>query len=109
VVPLLSRACKWFGCGCHECRVRVDVWVGMDEDEQCRAVSEDVVLCYPQLEIEDVQELPLDPANISFPKHASAQRPVHIFERRVVQVLSIHHVSSDTTASLRRGVPWTLP
>lgn len=50
-------------------------------------VTEEVVFCDLKLPIEDVEELSLDPSDISLPKYTSAECPVNVLESRVVKVL----------------------
>jgi hypothetical protein len=40
-----------------------------------------------QFEIEHVEEFPLDPTDIALAEDTCAHRPVHVLERRVIQVL----------------------
>lgn len=40
-----------------------------------------------KLIVEDVQELPLYPADVALAKHAGAQRPVNVLQRGVIAVL----------------------
>jgi len=51
-------------------------------------VRHDVVLADAQLEIEDVQEFALDPADIALAKDACAHSPVHVLERGVIEILA---------------------
>jgi hypothetical protein len=50
-------------------------------------MAQEITLCDPELKIKHIEKLAFDPTNIAFPKHTSAKRPMHVFERRVIQVL----------------------
>jgi hypothetical protein len=50
-------------------------------------VREEVALADAELEVEHVKELALDAPDVTLPEHARAQRPVHILERRIIQIL----------------------
>jgi hypothetical protein len=50
-------------------------------------VCHNIVFAYAQLEIEDIEEFALDPADITFAEYTSADCPVHVFERGIIQVL----------------------
>lgn len=47
-----------------------------------------VVFADAQLEIKDVEELALDPPDVAFPKNTCAHSPVHVLERRVIQIFA---------------------
>jgi hypothetical protein len=48
-----------------------------------------IVLAYAQLKIKDVEKFALDAADIALAKDTSADCPVYVFERRIIQVLMI--------------------
>lgn len=50
-------------------------------------VAEDIILGYAELEVEDIEELALDAANVPLAKDTRAHGPVDILEGGVVQVL----------------------
>lgn len=72
-------------------RVRV---VRAGEGEDGVVVGEDVGLGDGELEVEDVEELTLDPADVALAKDPRAECPVDILEGGVVQVLG-EGVSTD--------------
>jgi len=42
-------------------------------------VTQDVILCDLELEVEDVKIFPFDATNVPFAENASAHRPVDVF------------------------------
>ena len=54
-------------------------WV--DERDDGVMVSHDIILANAKLEVEDIEKLALDPANIAFAEHTGAYSPVNVFER----------------------------
>jgi len=50
-------------------------------------VHHDIVFSYAQLEIENVEELALNPANVALAKYSCAHSPVYVLKRRVIQIL----------------------
>lgn len=50
-------------------------------------VTQEIVLRNPELKIEHIEKLAFDPTDIAFPKHTRANRPMDVFERRVIQIL----------------------
>jgi hypothetical protein len=59
----------------------------VDERHNGVMVGHDVSLADAQLEIKDVEEFALDPANIALAEYTGAHSPVHVLERRVIQIL----------------------
>lgn len=53
---------------------------GRDERHDGVAVCHNVIFGDAELEIEDVEEFTLDPANIAFTKYAGTDSPVHVLE-----------------------------
>jgi len=51
-------------------------------------VGHDVSLADAQLEIEHVEEFALNPANIALAEYTGAYSPVHVLERRVIQIFA---------------------
>lgn len=68
--------------------------VRVDEGHEVAMVGEEIRLSDTQLEVEDIEELPLYPTNIPLAKDTSAECPVYVLERRVVQVLRGNRVSN---------------
>lgn len=50
-------------------------------------VGEDVRLRDPQFEVEDSQELPLNPSDVARTEHVGNHRPVYVAQARVVREL----------------------
>jgi hypothetical protein len=44
-------------------------------------VCQDITFGDAQLEIENVEEFPFDPANVALSKHTGAHSPVYVFQR----------------------------
>ena len=61
--------------------------VGAGEGEDGVVVCEDVGLGDGEFEVEDVEELTLDAADVTLAEDASAECPVDILECGVIQVL----------------------
>jgi len=61
---------------------------GRHERHDRVVVCHDVVLADIQIEIKNIEELALDPTNITLAEDACAHSPVHVLERRVIQVLA---------------------
>ena len=64
-----------------------DVRGGAGEGEEGVVVREEVGLGDGEFEIEDVEELTLDAANIALAEDSRAKRPVNVLQCRIVQVL----------------------
>jgi hypothetical protein len=47
-------------------------------------VTQDVIFGNGQIEIQNIEELSLDSANITFPENTSANSPVYIFECGII-------------------------
>ena len=60
---------------------------GRHERHDCIVMCHDVGFADIQFEIEDVEEFALDPTDITLAEDACAHSPVHVLERRVIQVL----------------------
>jgi hypothetical protein len=60
---------------------------GREEGHDRVVVRHDVVFADAQLEIEYVQELALDPANVALAKDTCAHSPVHVLKRGVIEIL----------------------
>jgi hypothetical protein len=61
---------------------------GRDERHDRVVLCHDVDFADVQFEIEDVKEFALDPTDVALAKDTSAYSPVHVLERRVIQVLA---------------------
>jgi hypothetical protein len=59
-----------------------------DERHDRVMVGHNVIFADAQLEIEHVKEFALDPTNVALAEYARAHGPVHVLERRVIQVLA---------------------
>lgn len=79
----MTQLGKW----CTGNSVRMPVG-GQEEGHDGVVVGHDIVFADAQLEIEDVEKLALDPANVTLAKHTSAHSPVHVLERRVIQIFA---------------------
>jgi len=77
------------GAGVRICMAAVDM--RRHDRRKGSMVAQDVVFRNGELEIKDVQELALDAAHITLAKHTGAERPVDIFESRVIEILACHH------------------
>lgn len=58
-----------------------------------------------ELVVEHIEELALDAADVALAKHAGAQRPVHVLQRRVIAILkgeNSHNVSAPDAVQLDR-------
>jgi len=66
---------------------------GCEERHDRVVVLHDVVFADAQLEIEDVQKLALDPADIALAEDSRAHGPVHVLKRRVIEILRSWEVS----------------
>lgn len=60
---------------------------GVSERHNEGVMREDVALCDGEVEVEHIEELALDAADVPFAEDTSAERPVHVFECGVIQVL----------------------
>ena len=60
---------------------------GRDERHDRVVMCHDVGFADVQFEIEDVEEFALNPTDIALAKDTCAHSPVHVLERRVIQVL----------------------
>jgi hypothetical protein len=52
-----------------------------DERHDPVVVCHDIIFGNAQVEIEDVEEFTLDPANVALAKYTGAHSPVYVFER----------------------------
>ena len=64
-----------------------EVMAGVREREESVVVCEEIGFRDGKLEIEDIEELTLDAADVTLAKDASAECPVDILECGVIQVL----------------------
>lgn len=54
-------------------------------------VAENVIFGDRQLKVKDVQELAFNAANITLAENAGTERPVHVFESGIVEILRVRH------------------
>lgn len=50
-------------------------------------VAEDIGFCNAKLKVEDIEVFTFDATNVTFAENASTERPVHILESGIIQVL----------------------
>ena len=50
-------------------------------------VSKDIAFADGKVEVEDIEELALDPANVALAEYTSAERPVDVLECGIIQIL----------------------
>jgi len=90
----------------------MDTAGGCEERHDRVVVRHDVVLTDAQLEIEDVQELALDPADIALAENSRAHSPVHVLKRGVIEILRsrkwalVSHGRSSKCGSWFRNVAY---
>jgi len=59
-----------------------------DSAQQTLMVAEDVGFCNAKLKVEDIEVFTFDATNVTFAENASTERPVHILESGIIQVLT---------------------
>lgn len=57
------------------------------DSHQALMVAQKVVLGNVKFEIEDIEELALDAADITFAENTSAECPVYVLQSRIVEIL----------------------
>jgi len=58
-------------------------------------MAEEIGFCDAQFEVKDVKEFAFDPSDISLPEDTCAQRPMDVFERRVIQIFGSTHQCAE--------------
>jgi hypothetical protein len=62
---------------------------------ESRVHAHQVCLRDAELEVEHLEELPLDSANVPWTKEICAHRPVHVLESRVIEIFAGHNDSTE--------------
>jgi len=83
---------------------------GRDERHDRVMVCHNVIFADTQFEIEHVKEFALDPTNVALSEYARAHGPVHVLERRIIQVLPngggvMSHTDGSTQLRMMRCLP----
>jgi hypothetical protein len=66
-------------------------------------VCEEIILADAKLEVEHIEELAFDAADVSLPEDAGTERPVDVLECRVVQILMKKSGSTLRINAARKG------